>query len=264
MIKFFRKIRYDLLGKNKTGKYLKYAIGEIILVVVGILIALSINNWNEERKNRIHETSMLKQLKNEFSSNLNQLEDKIALRKNIIHSSHRLLKYIDENNQVEKDSVEFHIHRTIFVPTFNSILNDLVTSSQLNLIKNDTLKILLSHWPSEVEQLIEEENVWVEYRNDQYLPFLTTHYQSRNIFHSIHRDMEIQETALMDGVISSNEVIGSSQSKSDPTSLFKNSEFENHLGFALLMNEISNSQSYTLKNRILIISSIINDELNGK
>ena len=50
MIKFFRKIRYDLIGKNKTGKYLKYAIGEIVLVVIGILIALQINNWNENRK----------------------------------------------------------------------------------------------------------------------------------------------------------------------------------------------------------------------
>ena len=55
MIKFFRHIRKSLLMENKTGKYLKYAIGEIILVVIGILIALSINNWNEERKNRILE-----------------------------------------------------------------------------------------------------------------------------------------------------------------------------------------------------------------
>ena len=50
MIKFFRKIRQNLLSEGKTGKYLKYAVGEIILVVIGILIALSINNWNEERK----------------------------------------------------------------------------------------------------------------------------------------------------------------------------------------------------------------------
>ena len=49
MIKFFRKIRYDLM-ENKTEKYFKYAIGEIILVVFGILIALQINNWNENRK----------------------------------------------------------------------------------------------------------------------------------------------------------------------------------------------------------------------
>jgi hypothetical protein len=50
MIKFFRKIRYDLMEKNKTGKYFKYALGEIVLVVIGILIALQINNWNENRK----------------------------------------------------------------------------------------------------------------------------------------------------------------------------------------------------------------------
>ena len=49
MIKFFKKIRQNLLMENKTGKYLKYAIGEIVLVVIGILIALGINNWNQNQ-----------------------------------------------------------------------------------------------------------------------------------------------------------------------------------------------------------------------
>ena len=53
MIKFFRKIRQNLIMENKTGKYLKYAIGEIILVVIGILIALQINNWNQNRRNNL-------------------------------------------------------------------------------------------------------------------------------------------------------------------------------------------------------------------
>jgi hypothetical protein len=52
MIKLFIRIRYDLMEKNKTGKYFKYAIGEIILVVIGILIALQINNWNEKKTNK--------------------------------------------------------------------------------------------------------------------------------------------------------------------------------------------------------------------
>ena len=59
MIKFFRKIRQNLLSEGKTGKYLKYAIGEIILVVIGILIALSINNWNENQKLRNQEITYL-------------------------------------------------------------------------------------------------------------------------------------------------------------------------------------------------------------
>ena len=53
MIKFFRKIRQNLLSENKFSKYLIYAIGEIILVVIGILIALQINNWNESEKNQV-------------------------------------------------------------------------------------------------------------------------------------------------------------------------------------------------------------------
>lgn len=50
MLRFFRKIRWEIIEKNKTGRYLKYAIGEIILVVVGILIALGVNNWNQGKK----------------------------------------------------------------------------------------------------------------------------------------------------------------------------------------------------------------------
>jgi hypothetical protein len=55
MIKLFRKIRQDLLSKGKTGKYLKYAIGEIILVMIGILLALQVNNRNDARKDSIKE-----------------------------------------------------------------------------------------------------------------------------------------------------------------------------------------------------------------
>jgi hypothetical protein len=52
MIKFFRKIRQKLLVENKISKYLLYAIGEVVLVVIGILIALSVNNWNEGNKKK--------------------------------------------------------------------------------------------------------------------------------------------------------------------------------------------------------------------
>ena len=62
MIKFFRHIRKSLLEENKMGKYFKYAIGEIILVVIGILIALQINNWNEGRKAKNNEAVLVKQL----------------------------------------------------------------------------------------------------------------------------------------------------------------------------------------------------------
>ena len=74
MIKFFRRIRYDLMDNNKTGKYLKYAIGEIILVMIGILLALQVNTWNEKRKNLILEKEFKIGLKNDLIRDKENLE----------------------------------------------------------------------------------------------------------------------------------------------------------------------------------------------
>ena len=79
MIKFFRKIRYNLMETGKTGKYFKYAIGEIVLVVIGILIALQINNWNENRKNRIIEKTLYSSLISNLESDLADISHKITV-----------------------------------------------------------------------------------------------------------------------------------------------------------------------------------------
>ena len=67
------------MEKNKTGKYLKYAIGEIILVVVGILIALSINNWNEANKNKALERGFIHNLISDFESDVKQINEVIKI-----------------------------------------------------------------------------------------------------------------------------------------------------------------------------------------
>ena len=72
MIKFFRNIRQSLHNEGKTSKYFKYAIGEIVLVVIGILIALQVNNWNENRISFTKKEKLLNALKIEFKSNLTQ------------------------------------------------------------------------------------------------------------------------------------------------------------------------------------------------
>ena len=77
MLRFFRSLRQRLLTENKFSKYLLYAIGEILLVVIGILIALQVNTWNEERVEQAEEQAILRQLKTEFTLNLAQLDDKI-------------------------------------------------------------------------------------------------------------------------------------------------------------------------------------------
>ena len=74
MIKFFRKIRQNLLSENKTRKYFKYAIGEIALVMIGILLALQVNNWSEERKLRALELELLQEYQEELQYNFKELE----------------------------------------------------------------------------------------------------------------------------------------------------------------------------------------------
>ena len=90
MIKFFRRIRFDLMKKNKTGTYLKYAIGEIILVMIGILLALQVNTWNEVKKNQVLEEEFKIGLKNDLQRDKENIEFCIS---NIEHkiSAHKIL-----------------------------------------------------------------------------------------------------------------------------------------------------------------------------
>lgn len=78
MIKFFRTIRYDYMKENRTGKYLKYAIGEIILVVIGILLALQINNWNSEYKADKNLKEIYKQIQTDLKVDILRIEKVIV------------------------------------------------------------------------------------------------------------------------------------------------------------------------------------------
>jgi type II secretory pathway pseudopilin PulG len=144
MIKFFRKIRQKLLTENKFSKYLLYAIGEIVLVVIGILIALGINNWNEQQKIAEEETSMLKELKNSISQDIQQLNSLNMQGEEDIVSADILINWLD-NKVIYNDTLANHfpiITRTgqskIFRPQ-NSTFR-VLESKGIDLISNDGLK----------------------------------------------------------------------------------------------------------------------------
>ena len=88
MINFLRRIRRDLITENKTSIYLIYAVGEIVLVVFGILIALQIDNWNENKRIRNTEQQYLLALKEEFSFNKGELES--IMNRNKLNSDYAL------------------------------------------------------------------------------------------------------------------------------------------------------------------------------
>ena len=96
MIKFFRKIRYDLMEKNKAGKYLKYAIGEIVLVVIGILIALGINNLNENRKDRNLERNYIQELKTDLLRDSTSISAMLSQSNEQLRAKYLLHKYLIE------------------------------------------------------------------------------------------------------------------------------------------------------------------------
>ena len=97
MIKFFRKIRQNLLMENKTGKYLKYAVGEIILVVIGILIALQINNWNQQRILEKQSQQVLLDLREEINENKTELERATEFLKQRVDKRLEFLNSSDQN-----------------------------------------------------------------------------------------------------------------------------------------------------------------------
>ncbi|WP_282124317.1 hypothetical protein [Algibacter mikhailovii] len=100
MIKFFRKIRKNLLSEGKTGKYMKYAFGEIILVVIGILIALQINNWNQERLNNNDIRNKLKLVHRELIEDIATLEKEINFRYERQNLISRSLKILEEETSL--------------------------------------------------------------------------------------------------------------------------------------------------------------------
>ena len=177
MIKFFRKIRQNLLSEGKTGKYFKYALGEIVLVVIGILIALSLNNWNESRKDRKSENAILKDLKNEFQSNLTKINEFISLDYEISKNCYAITKLI-RSNQLESESHSFDslLYNTMQFGAFDAIrgvVDDLLNSGKLKIITNDSLRLQLSAWTAAIEDAEEDGAFRFENYNSNLLPFLS-------------------------------------------------------------------------------------------
>ena len=142
MINFFRKIRQKNLTENKLGKYLTYAIGEIILVVIGILIALSINNWNENRKAKILEKRILIELKKSMYSDIEN-----QIRPNILQLDQDLknIKVIEQllnNELIYHDSISRKFRSLMFSKSFKWEVTayKILENQGIKIIRNPKLK----------------------------------------------------------------------------------------------------------------------------
>ncbi|MBN7815549.1 hypothetical protein [Algoriphagus pacificus] len=181
MIKFFRKIRKKLIQENRLKNYLIYASGEIVLVVIGILIALAINNANLKRIERNQEQNYLQGLQDEFQISKMKLTELISVNQQSLESSKMLVKMMQ---QATEDISEKELSELLFQSfsndiTFNSnnsLLNEMINSGSLKDISNIDLRRQLTTWVATLEDIknqeeelsLQREYVLDLFREDEY------------------------------------------------------------------------------------------------
>ena len=190
MLRFFRRIRQNLLAEKKFTKYLFYALGEIILVVIGILIALAINNANQKRLTEKNEVTYLMGLKEEFQTSKLKLKELIAVNQDNYNGAKQILAYTGDPSaapsEEEFSKVLYSTFSTdiAFNPN-NSLLQEIINSGNLKNLSNPELRIQLTNWISTIEDIRRQEEELGIQRIKVLDMFRTNDYSLRTIFEKV-------------------------------------------------------------------------------
>jgi len=235
---------------NRPLKYARYAIGEIVLVVIGILIALQINNWNEERKLALEEIEILKSIKLDFINVIEEFEENNHFRKRVINATNSLYKIIQTEDHGFSNKQLDSIMATLFInPTYNNktgTLEILFTSGKINLMSEPEIKNALIRWPQQIDDVIEDEIYSSEYLRYDFYPLIRKYISIQGVNKQIqYKNLELFDPSII------------SDFKSDYEGLFKNIEFEGILASRELALSVSLIQTNELiKNAQGIIEMI--------
>jgi len=166
-LKIFRKTRQRLIDKGKLRTYIVYAVGEILLVVIGILLAVQINNWNQSRINVKKELQALKDLEKEFIVNEKRIRKKQNSRILIAPKIKSYINLISSGKANYNSFSDFHTGEFMFGMTnpSNGVIDALISSSDISLISNDSIKYFLTDWKNQLENLYENELIGLEFIN---------------------------------------------------------------------------------------------------
>ena len=234
MIKFFRHIRQSFIMENKTSKYLKYAIGEIILVVIGILIALQINNWNTTRLERLEEKKILISVKKDLENTIKEFQFLNDIRKKIISASKDIFT-LSASPVIDKKKLDSLIAFTFYRPTFNNTqgtIELLFTSGRINMIENDSIREFLIAWPGNIEDMTEEEVYALTVFQESYYPLLSNYIIISDV-------VEKNKSLSVFGSSIFNETFPKIPFESDDETLLKDKAFFNHLRMRAAHMEIT-------------------------
>jgi hypothetical protein len=169
-MKIFRNMRQKLATQKKLGAYLRYAIGEILLVVIGILIALQVNNWNKYKSRKAEEYDALINLKQDFSYNKKQLDSLILKTNFFVEISLETLNHTGSKPKPKsQDDFNKLLGNLATTPHYypqNGFLDDLINSGRLSIISNAQLRNKLSSWKPALDYIKYREELLTDYNVD--------------------------------------------------------------------------------------------------
>ncbi|MBN4058071.1 hypothetical protein JYT34_01385, partial [Olleya sp. AH-315-K02] len=156
-----------MIKENRTSKYLLYAIGEIVLVVIGILIALSINNWNENRKAQNEETKILIALQSDFKASKTRIEETMVMQQRVLDCSKTLINIHERQDDKEFEYFDTHLDSLdnligygiswFRTEPVTGAYNALISAGKVDLIQNEKLRHLLAQFSADLESGFEDQ-----------------------------------------------------------------------------------------------------------
>ena len=250
MFHFVRKIRRSLLSQNSFGKYALYALGEVLLIVTGILAALWIDNWNQERQEHRREQFYLQGLQGEFVVSLAKLDTLIAVNRRTYGTAAKLLDLIssegvaDKEEQISNMLIEALSYEIAYNPN-NSLLLELINSGRLQTLSDPKLRMHLTSWGPFVESVHQQENNLRMERE-----------RTSNLLRGPEGSVR---TILIHGGMLPAELAGDQQAGLHSNlPLLKSREFENHILLFTLTARDTETQHYDpLRKKIETILSLI-------
>jgi len=185
MLPIFRKFRKQLMEQNNARKYFLYALGEILLVVIGILIALQIDTWNESKKQQRASLDFISRLQKEVQINIGHTREEINVEKSQIHAAKTLLSFFTtpakEGMRSEVDSLIYIILSNNTLEMVSGTLNEGFNTGNIAIITPDSLRSALYNLPSLIEEIRKQEEIDREDVNGHFTEFLYYNYNYRNM-----------------------------------------------------------------------------------
>ena len=253
MLKFFRNIRRKLISEGKLRRYLVYALGEILLVVIGILIALQVNNWNQVQKGEKVEAELLLALNEEFSYNLEVMDAEMALLNSVKAAMINILGYTGPGfDQVSKEKFGQLISdagkdELEYYPSVG-VIQDIINAGQLSNISNIELRRKLAAWDSKLERINNQERIVEAYREN--IKKITMQYGNMV---DLFIDVGLPEFKELEA----------SRFKTDPRKMLALQELENVIAYKIAATNTLESHYQDLQKEITEILALLEKEIKN-